>query len=140
VVGLNYEADYFLSFFRFAPRLRCDASSAGTKNLTTGILLYCSTYDMQSSNKVDTSTEPPSPVDAQRSKILASVPKESLGCFFVTPSEKPKHARAKFDPRRRDEVALVRRKGACLRCRLLKKKVKFYLCLNSSLPNLLIVV
>ena len=42
-------------------------------------------------------------------------------------SSEPTHKRAIFDPKRRAEVARVRRKGACMRCRLSKSPVSCHL-------------
>jgi hypothetical protein len=64
------------------------------------------------------------PIRLQKGKIkaLALVPNEALACFRVDRQYKKK-PRAKFEAHRRDEVAAVRKRGACLRCRLLKRTV-----------------
>ena len=38
-----------------------------------------------------------------------------------TPNGRPRHSRARFDPTRRKEVQEVRKIGACIRCRILRK-------------------
>jgi hypothetical protein len=43
-------------------------------------------------------------------------------CFASNPNPQPKKPR-RYDPEKREKVALVRRAGACLRCRLLKLSV-----------------
>jgi len=62
---------------------------------------------------------------ARKRRALDSVPNQSLSCFRVNPVAKQAHPRNKFEPERRKEVAVVRKRGACLRCRWLKRKVTY---------------
>ena len=45
--------------------------------------------------------------------------------FCVASNAEPKPKRVKFEPERRIEVARIRKRGACLRCRVLKIAVSF---------------
>ncbi|KFY36832.1 hypothetical protein V495_07579 [Pseudogymnoascus sp. VKM F-4514 (FW-929)] len=54
---------------------------------------------------------------------ICLAPKSSFSVLtFPTNHQKVRPRRAKFNPTRRNEVAVVRKKGCCLRCRLLKIK------------------
>ncbi|KFX86104.1 hypothetical protein O988_09766, partial [Pseudogymnoascus sp. VKM F-3808] len=54
---------------------------------------------------------------------ICFAPKSSFSVLtFPTNHQKVRPRRARFDPIRRNEVAVVRKRGSCLRCRLLKIK------------------
>ena len=46
--------------------------------------------------------------------------------FRIASDVEPKPKRAKFEPERRMEVANIRKRGACLRCRIMKLPVCFF--------------
>ena len=52
--------------------------------------------------------------------------------FRVASNVEPKPKRGKFEPERRMEVAHIRKRGACLRCRIMKLAVSFYLLGHAS--------
>ena len=57
-----------------------------------------------------------------RKRKIQEVPGSSTLAFSNFPENKRK--RAKFDPKGRRKVAAVRKKGACMRCRILKIPVR----------------
>ncbi|KAE9365634.1 hypothetical protein N431DRAFT_286554, partial [Stipitochalara longipes BDJ] len=54
-----------------------------------------------------------------KSMVSLNTPESGFTCF-ATRVENPARKRAKFNPQRREKVKGVRRRGACLRCRVLK--------------------
>ena len=52
--------------------------------------------------------------------------------FSLASGVEPKRKRAKFEPERRIQVAHIRKRGACLRCRLMKIAVSFDLLGHAS--------
>jgi len=77
------------------------------------------------SNSTTAKSRAPS-TDASRSAFI---------CFGTgNPEQRIRH-RAKFNPKRRQEVENVRKRGACLRCRLLKIPVGAIILCESILPN-----
>ena len=59
-------------------------------------------------------------------KALTAIPYQALSCFSLeTLQNEQIRSRARFDARRRQEVAIVRKRGACMRCKLLKIRVSF---------------
>ena len=58
----------------------------------------------------------------RKAHVVQNLPGYSV--FDFAPVEGSKRKRSKFNERRREEVAHVREKGACLRCRYLKVSVR----------------
>jgi len=70
---------------------------------------------------------PPSPKPLTLPPLAPSF-SQYLHEFMGAPREtSPKRKRRKFSPGRREEVTMMRKTGACTRCRLLKKPVSRYL-------------
>ena len=65
------------------------------------------------------------PKSSQKKRKAVDVSQASQGCIGPLPSlptaRTPK--RARFEPKRREQVADIRKKGACMRCRLKKLSV-----------------
>lgn len=57
---------------------------------------------------------PPAPMGLQKGGVR-------MDTTDGTPNGRPRHSRARFDPTRRKEVQEVRKIGACIRCRILRK-------------------
>ena len=68
-------------------------------------------------------------IQNKRKRKRRTSPDAIPGCLTIKPIEAqgPKLKRSKFQPERKDEVAKIRRIGACLRCRHLKISVSWVL-------------
>lgn len=67
--------------------------------------------------------EPP----IKRRKTSHSAVPGSFSCFNLDGSDVNLHRRSSFSAKRKAEVKGIRRKGACLRCRILKRAVSIHL-------------
>ncbi|KAK8127661.1 hypothetical protein PG984_008769 [Apiospora sp. TS-2023a] len=64
----------------------------------------------------------PATVSSQSQQLAFSLAKGGMRMETISPNgTRSKHARARFDSERRKEVQEVRRIGACIRCRILRK-------------------
>lgn len=90
----------------------------------------CSTVTLYTSKELDNTASDTDAAGISQNKRKAdhNVPTTSRCTAPSAPAIIPKPKRAKFDPRRRQEVANVRKKGACMRCRIKK------LTCSGSLP------
>jgi len=70
------------------------------------------------------------PLEPSSKRLKTSRPPSSdaFSCFALDGTDVNLHRRSVFSPKRRAEVNGIRRKGACLRCRLLKRAVSNRLC------------
>ena len=102
-----------------------ETDEASLDEQTLGLLSSWDTSVIDSSCGAHSTTAAAAP-ECQKSVPTLQHSAESAYSIFPTkPDQGQKRKRAKFeDPRRRDEVAQIRKQGACLRCRWTKSPVR----------------